>query len=211
MASSELAGTTDKSQPGAGPTAAASNSTAVRVEVLLAEFNSLKTEIQSRSDRQNSVIALNLTVIGAIAGLFYSRASDPKVFFVIPVLCPMLGMIYIDHVINIGHIGRFIQNVIKPQLAHTVSLKDLPDYEVYVRTLESRRVLRIFVLGIPILLMFAGVPLAALVLPFLVAKPPARDIIFAGPAVLGATFIAIFLFFWFSIVMQSSRVWNDPS
>jgi len=74
---------------------------------------------------------------------------------------------YVDQDANIGNIGRFIQNSIVPELARATGVTRLPDYEVFVSRFRAAGRYRVVLFGIPILFMFAVLPLGALILPFL--------------------------------------------
>ena len=84
--------------------------------ILLAQFAALRAEIQNRSAFQTTIVSINVTAIGVISGFYFTQHGDPRVLFVIPILSPILGMMYVDQDANIGNIGRFIQNSIVPNL-----------------------------------------------------------------------------------------------
>jgi hypothetical protein len=159
------------------------------ITVLLAQFNACRAEIQARSSNQAAIINLNITAIGIIAGYYFVYHANPLVLLIIPLLSPMLGIIWADHAINIGNLGRFIQGRLMPLLSATLK-RDLPDYEVWIRTFEQQRGRRLLLLIAPMLLIFAVLPTAALILAC--AAAPARDILFWVLVGTGATLILIF-------------------
>jgi hypothetical protein len=81
------------------------------IAVVLAQFNACRAEIQARSGTQATLDNLNITATGIIGGYYFSATSRASelILLVIPLLSPMLGIIWADHAINIGKIGRFIQ------------------------------------------------------------------------------------------------------
>lgn len=176
---------------------------------LLTQFTALRAEIQNRSTAQASMVTLNITAIGLIAGFFFAQHADARVLFVIPVLSSILGLVYVDHAINIGNIGRFIQTRIMPELARSGGATQLPDYEVFVREFERRGGFRLFLFGIPILFMFGVVPLGALVLPFMLNGYNAADLTFLGAAGLGGILLLLFMIAWIGIVNRAESVWLD--
>src|SRR5438270_286240 len=88
------------------------------VAVLLAQFNTYRTEIQARWAQQATLDNLNITAIGIIAGYYFSASQHASelVLLVIPILSPLLGIIWCDHAINIGKLGRFLEKEIIPAL-----------------------------------------------------------------------------------------------
>src|SRR5438067_1023895 len=109
------------------------------IAVLLAQFNACRAEIQARSSTQAALDTLNITATGIIGGYYFSATSRASelVLLVIPLLCPMLGIIWADHAINIGKIGRFIQDALMPRLREVLRY-ELPDYELWVRAFEQQ-------------------------------------------------------------------------
>jgi hypothetical protein len=77
------------------------------IKANLAEFEAVKREIQARSDRQTTVVTACITVIGAIASLYFSVTAEARIFFVIPLFCFILGMNWIDHAASIHEMGFF--------------------------------------------------------------------------------------------------------
>lgn len=159
------------------------------ITVLLTQFNACRAEIQARSSTQATIINLNITAIGIIAGYYFAYHTSPIVLLVIPLLSPMLGIIWADHAINIGNLGQFIERKLMPLLSATLK-HDLPDYEVSIRTFEQRKWRRLLLLIAPMLLLFAVLPAAALILAWVVT--PTRDLLFMLIAGTGAVLVLIF-------------------
>lgn len=157
--------------------------------VLLAQFNAARAEIGARSASQSAVINLNITAIGVLGGYYFGYHADPLVLLIIPLLAPMLGIIWADHAINIGNIGRFIQGRIMPML-ETILGRELPDYEDCVRSFEQQKGQRLLLLISPMLLIFALLPAAALILA--IATSATRDLMFWVLAGTGGALIGIF-------------------
>ena len=68
-------------------------------------------------------------------------------------------MLYLDHAINFMNIGNYINNKLKPILRFM-------QYEEVVRSYEQRRLLRVLPYGLPIFIIFAGVPIGSLTVTF---------------------------------------------
>lgn len=183
------------------------DNTASIVTAIIAEFDSLKEEIRARSHDQSTAISLNITAIGAIGSLYLTEraAADPRILFLIPIISSLLGMRFVDHAINIDSLGRFIQKELKPQLASALGIAQVVDYEVFAESFAERSRLRFFLFGLPIALLFAGLPAVALVLPFIVVGRDQYDAPFWFGAILGAAFLALFCLFWFQVVRRARR------
>jgi hypothetical protein len=181
------------------------NNTSSMVDAILAEFNSLKEEIRSRSNDQSTILSLNVTVIGAIGGLYLSEHADPRILFLIPIISSLLGIRYIDHAINIDNLGRFIQREVKPQLASALGVGKVVDYEVFAESFAERSQLRYLLLALPVALLFGGVLGCALVLPFIGVETEQYDTSFVGGAVLGGVLLALFNLFWYRVVKRAKR------
>jgi hypothetical protein len=173
------------------------------ISVLLAQFNACRAEILARSVGQATLVGLNISAIGVISGFYFAYHADPRLLFVIPLLSPMLGILWEDHAINIGNIGRFIQRSIMPRLSASLG-SDLPDYELWIRDFEQRQGSRLVLLIAPITLMFAVLPLGALILAYHVVG--VRDLLFCVLLTSGAVLIAIFG--GYSIAIQFGWIWN---
>jgi hypothetical protein len=174
---------------------------------LLAQFTALRAEIQNRSTIQASIVSLNITAIGVIAGFVFAQHADPRVMFVIPILSPILGMVYIDHHVNIGNIGRFIRELLMPALSKATRASELPDYEMAVRKFEGRAIFRLFVFGNPILFMFGVLPLLALILPFLPGMHTPRHPTLWAPAALGIVLLLSFIVSWRGMLRPDGGLW----
>lgn len=175
------------------------------IGVLLAQFNACRSEIQVRSSNQAAVINLNITATGVVAGYYFASHASPLILLMIPLLSPMLGILWADHAINIGNLGRFIQHSLMPLLGATLG-RELPDYEVWIRKFEQKRGRRLLLLVAPMLLLFAILPASALILAWTVSSD--HDILFCVLAATGLVLIAIFGSFSVSILF--GWTWSAP-
>ena len=176
--------------------------------IVLAIYNSLRDEIKTRSTAQAGLVALNVTAIGVLGGFFFGKEENPpEILLLIPMVSSVLGMLWIDHAINIANQGSFIQNVVMPELMQSIDLPSIPNYEVSIRRMEQRAGLRLFVLGAPILLIFAGIPLAAMLYAFYVA-PSIKTARFLGPAIVSCILLAVFLWLWIQAIGRGGQLWT---
>jgi hypothetical protein len=171
--------------------------------ILLEEYKSLRKEIIFRSTTQAAILSLNVTAIGLISSLFFtSQVRDARIFFLIPLISSILGLMYSDHALNIGKLAKFIRWQLKPRLAETVGLTELVDYEVYANNYVPP--LRAYnqVLPVAIIAMFIAIPIAAIAMPF-------TDLLGAGQAVqpsmrnLALPAPGVILLVWFLFVYHS--------
>jgi hypothetical protein len=174
------------------------------ITVVLAQFNACRAEIQARSSSQAAVVNLNITAISILAGFYFVNHANPLVLVIIPLVSPMLGIIWTDHAINIGNLGRFIQHQLMPLLDTTLKF-GLPDYESFVRQFEQQKGRRLVLLLAPMLLMFALLPAAALFLAWAVTT--VRDALFWSLFSIGAALILIFGSYSTSILF--GWIWED--
>lgn len=135
---------------------------AVAERVALAEFNKLRDEIAGRSSAAWTLVGLNATASSAVAGFVLSAKADARLLLLLPLLTPCLGLLFIDHATNIGRIGEYINTVLKPLLRTISGEATLLGYEEWVNAYEAIRVRRILPFGIPLVLFFNIVPVAAL-------------------------------------------------
>jgi hypothetical protein len=174
-----------------------------QMAALLEQFRSTKAEIAQRSAAQLSLIQLNLTVIGLVTGSIFVQ-QDVRILFVIPVICPIIGMMYLDHATSISHLGRFVQSKVWKEIC-SVAGAQMPDFEAYARRLELRRIERILLLGLPIIFMFAIIPGVALATPFVIGQLQLMKeevLIFALP---GAALVLVFLIYWGRFIWVGKR------
>jgi len=79
--------------------------------VMLAEFSALRAEILQRTQQQQALVALDLTVVGTIAGFVISGRADPELLLVAAVISAMMGLLWLDHHISIMRMGRYIDEL----------------------------------------------------------------------------------------------------
>lgn len=174
------------------------------IGVVLAQFNACRAEILARSASQAAVVNLNITAISILAGYYFIYHANPLVLLVIPVVSAMLGIIWADHAINIGNLGRFIQHGLMPRLSKALNY-GLPDYEASVRRFEQQQGSRLILLLAPMLLLFALLPAAALFLAVTVTE--VRDPLFWSLFSIGA--VLILIFGGYSVSILFGWIWAD--
>jgi hypothetical protein len=76
--------------------------------------------------------------------------------------------------------------------------------------MEKRAGLRLFVLGAPILLIFGGIPLAAMVYAIAVALSITAPR-FLGPTVVSGVLLVAFIWLWIQAIGRGARLWIPES
>lgn len=123
------------------------------VTVLLAEFDSLRSEIESRSHAQQTLSNLALTLSGATVA--YALANDAIVVLLLqPIIASALGMLYANHGHHIRRVGRYIERHLAPALADVTSDPRVMWWEKVAHS-GRKRLSRQFWL-LPPVLMFVG-------------------------------------------------------
>jgi hypothetical protein len=87
------------------------------VQIALAEFAALRTEIERRATIQWNVFALQITSAGAIASLAIASISRAALLLVVPLSSYMLGGRYILHDHHIKVIHGYIRNSLSTSLS----------------------------------------------------------------------------------------------
>ncbi len=142
------------------PTAAPDRTSVVQVS--LTEFNKLRDEISGRTSSAWTLLGINATVSSTVAGFVLAQKANPLLLLLLPLLTPSLGLLFIDHAVNIGNIGEYINTVLKPLLHETTGDSRLLCYEEWVDKYEEQPIRRLLPFGIPLVLLFNAVPVASL-------------------------------------------------
>ena len=137
-----------------------------QITILLAQYQALRAEIQTRSGAQSTMMQLTITALGALAALSFTQYGDRRMLLLIPVISTILGLVWLDHAANISNIGDFILQRLWPALGTVSGAEGLPDYEATVRAYERTPggFLRLF--GLPPFLIFILVPIVAIIIAF---------------------------------------------
>ena len=82
------------------------------LQSMLAEYNSLRTEVQNRTAAQNILLQLHITALTAILGaILADRNFGPWLIFLVPIESAIFGLWWIDHATKIEEVGQFIGDV----------------------------------------------------------------------------------------------------
>ena len=105
---------------------------------------------------------LNVTATAAILGFVLSDKADPRLLLALPIVSPALGMLFIDHAYNINNLGSYINKKVRPIVREASGCSRLLGYEEAMDAYEQKKLLRFIPFGMPLTVLFSGVPLASL-------------------------------------------------
>lgn len=173
------------------------------LQILITEYNSLRTEIQYRSEYQNRLLQLHIAtltiilgtalspLVQSIVGTDLSQLIGPMVILLIPIEASILGLWYLDHEITIFEIGGYIQVFIESKVAEVLQESQVMRWEagwrVGVTTSRVRRDIRYRELVI---------------------------LTFAGPAIIVQIIVLFFLLLsdtWIRSILESFHGTSEPS
>src|SRR6266436_590503 len=84
-------------------------------EMLLAEFQTLRTEILQRNNTQWNIFALQLTAAAVVFSFALSNSSHTGFLLVLPVVTYALCGRYASQHLGINKIGQYIRDVLEPR------------------------------------------------------------------------------------------------
>ena len=101
-----------------------------RVDVALAEFNALRSELLSYSTAQSALVGVGLTTLAVIVGFVVKEDGDPRLLLAIPPLATVINLLQAANTYRMGTIGKYIQVDLWPYLQRTVKDEQhLPNWE----------------------------------------------------------------------------------
>ena len=152
----ELSGTR-RARPVAGPGV---------VDVALAEFSALRSEIDNLASAHRTMINLNITVVAAITGLVLANRADPHLLLALPLVSGAIGLVYQWYVMHAKHIGDYIDETLRPLLVEQTGDDRMLAWEHRLRTEVYRRPGSAITSRIAYVLLFPAVPAASLVVTY---------------------------------------------
>ncbi len=111
-----------------------------KLEALLAEYNSLKLEIQNRSQMQNRFIQIHIIALTSIIGFAFYQGSRLWALFLIPIESSLLGLWYLDHAIQIIKIGEYIQDSIEPKVWILLDDTSIMRWETHIGSIDKLKI-----------------------------------------------------------------------
>jgi hypothetical protein len=137
---------------------------------------------------------LNVTAAGTVA--FFALAEGPRALtmIIIPILSPILGILWLDHDATIMKLGRFIKTDLKPAYGRIVTNFVFPDYERYAESADAFPIPRFAILNftIAVFTTFGFLPLAALLFVIYTYWGNLYSVAFLVPAILAILLLLAF-------------------
>ena len=177
------------------------------MNALVAEFKAAKAEIMFRASSQSTLMQLNITAAGTVVGFVFANKADPLTLVVIPILSPVLGILWIDHHQTIIKLGNFIKGMHVDYYNKAVGFP-FPDYQNYKDAADmggsSKLVIYNFIIAV--FITFGFLPAAVLVYAAF-QVPNAFSANFLAPAVLAIALLLMFISQFISRFLLST---SDP-
>lgn len=143
-------------------------------QLVIADFNDRRSEINNRTTFQHVLISLNITAAGALGGFALGDGQpNYSLLLLVPPICSALAMLWANHAYTIRQIGEYIKRSVRPfvadeeddlwrwELEHDIFLGEFGGASrPHLLTNKYAR------FGFPVFLVFIGPPLTALVVTF---------------------------------------------
>lgn len=138
------------------------------IEVALAEFTALRSEIDNANSSQQTIININITAAGLIFSFVLANKADPLLLLVASGISSALGMYIQGSWYHVRRITRYIDTTLRPlMVTYTGESKVFGwEQEVLVRRASWGRVVPV---GLATAVLFSLIPLVVLiwVIPYL--------------------------------------------
>jgi hypothetical protein len=166
----------------------------VIMSALLAEFNAMRAEIIFRATSQATLMQINITAAGTVAFFALADQTRALTMIIIPMLSPILGILWLDHDATIMKLGRFIKMDLKSAYRQVVTNCDFPDYERYAESADALPSPQFAILNFTIAVSatFGFLPLAALLYVIYEYRENLSSIAFLAPAALATLLLLTF-------------------
>lgn len=109
------------------------------LQVDLAEFNALRSEIQTFITLQSAFLGLAIAVIAAVLTVADKAEVRPWLLAATPLTFAILGVLYADVVARIGRAARYIQTVLQPRFARQTAPLEALGWERYVHKTDPKK------------------------------------------------------------------------
>jgi hypothetical protein len=130
------------------------------VDVLLAEFNALRAEMNQKKTAQITLVSLNVTAFATIIGFVGSQKAAASFLLVLPIASSTLGLLTLAQNRDVWTAARYIENTLRPLVAEYLRDNRLLGWEVFYGSNRIHRYLNSASLG----LLFPAASSAVLVL-----------------------------------------------
>jgi hypothetical protein len=126
-------------------------------QVGLAAYATLRDEIKTRSAFQHAFTLFDITAVGAIGSFALQDQKHEQFIIVLALLCPTLGLLWLDHAHGIAKVSTAITEVVRPAIEEEGFPAGALAHEEATARTAFRSPLAKILLGTPTLCLF-GVP-----------------------------------------------------
>jgi hypothetical protein len=146
------------------PEKLATDKSSLRLQAVLDEFKALRDEINARSTHCHTIININVVAAGTVSAFALGTPDRLVLLLILPVVGPVLGLLWLDHSYAIRGIGDYLDKQVRPEVNSIVAGNGrILGWESSLDAVEKEhKLLRFLPLGLPISLLFAGIPVLAL-------------------------------------------------
>ncbi len=174
--------------------------------VAMAEFKALRDEINQRATYCHTILNINVVATGTVAGLVLGNTSRLDLLLILPILGPVLGLLWLDHSYAIRGMGDYINDRLRPQVCDAAGDQSLLGWEGYLDDFERRhKLLRFLPLGVPIVVLFAAIPTFALLRVVDVIGVDWRGAIWLVGLLLTVSYLTLLLLLLFAPYLRTRR------
>jgi hypothetical protein len=111
------------------------------LQVDLAEYNALRTEIQTLLNLQVTVLALAAGIVPVVISIAVGQSTDrlPWIVAATPLPFAFLAALYADIAARIGRAANYIQHTLRPRLTRQTAPEDALGWELYVHETDPAK------------------------------------------------------------------------
>ena len=103
-----------------------------KLDAILAEYNTLRSEILQRSEFQNRFVQIHIVALTSIIGFTFYQGLKLWALFLIPIESSLFGLWYLDQNIMCIKIGEYIQTSIEPRVSTLLNEINIMNWESYL-------------------------------------------------------------------------------
>jgi hypothetical protein len=134
------------------------------VEVALAEFSALRSEIVTHITAQAAVVGLGLTAMGIIAGFVVRDGGDLRLLLAIPPIATLVVLLHTAETYRSAILGSYIRTELWPFLEQRVGALPSWELEAAKRRRELSAIVRSLFVDAPAVVIFIAAGVVALAL-----------------------------------------------
>lgn len=85
-------------------------------QVLVAQYNALRSEVAYRTSAQHTLLGLSLTGFAAIGGFVITGRTGVVLLLIVPLLASTVGLLWLDHAIAIFDIADYVDQHVSKEV-----------------------------------------------------------------------------------------------